>query len=479
MNAEAAKARESVSLSQIVGEGWGEGAVMASLPVYPLIALGAAACVLIAFAVWAIRRWRLKYTLRTLVFFMLLATSAQALWWHWKPWYRLSTIEWNQGTVSQSSTAEDAAQAPQGGSDQSVGASSAAQAGPPVVHLRSGGWTNRHLCADGRRFITSDSNATKVWDTYTGRCLAEMKDEWLFEVSGDGGVILTGLGNPPRAPHLWSSETGRLLFTLDGTMPRWPPDAVSSPDGRYAAYPGVDAPPRVWNVRNGRTVCDLIGHEGEVNDLSFSCDGTKVVTAGDDKTARIWELPSGRCIRTFAGHEGRVSKVLLSPDGRHLATDDSKDNIYLWDTGTGALVAKIAQVPFLDGFSPSGDRFGAYGQGGAIVSIWCTLTGRQLQCFYGQHIYGAMFSSDGAFSMTTGERSVQLWDSRTGKLVRNLTFESLCPSAKFSPDGRRAFFSLDTVTAVWDLKTLRQVFSCPGSLHRLLRQRNGPCDGTG
>jgi len=35
------------------------GEVMARLPVHLIVALGAAACVLIAVAVWAIRRWRL------------------------------------------------------------------------------------------------------------------------------------------------------------------------------------------------------------------------------------------------------------------------------------------------------------------------------------------------------------------------------------------------------------------------------------
>src|SRR5262249_38326010 len=40
------------------------------------------------------RRWlpRLRFSLRTLLFFVLLIGSATTLWLHWEPWYRVSTL---------------------------------------------------------------------------------------------------------------------------------------------------------------------------------------------------------------------------------------------------------------------------------------------------------------------------------------------------------------------------------------------------
>ena len=59
---------------------------MAGLPVYPIVALGAAACVLLAFTVWAIRRWRLRYSLRSLLLFVALACSCEGLYIFRGPW---------------------------------------------------------------------------------------------------------------------------------------------------------------------------------------------------------------------------------------------------------------------------------------------------------------------------------------------------------------------------------------------------------
>jgi len=56
------------------------------------------------------------------------------------------------------------------------------------------------------------------------------------------------------------------------------------------------------------------GHQGSVNQVAFSPDGTRLATSSDDGTARVWSL-DGTQQAVLKGHQGRVNQVVFSPDG--------------------------------------------------------------------------------------------------------------------------------------------------------------------
>ncbi len=63
----------------------------------------------------------------------------------------------------------------------------------------------------------------------------------------------------------------------------------------------------------------LEGHQGNVNEISFSPDGQRIATAGEDGTARIWNL-QGQQLALLDGHQGEVYGISFSPDGQRIAT---------------------------------------------------------------------------------------------------------------------------------------------------------------
>ncbi|VAW31616.1 High-affinity carbon uptake protein Hat/HatR [hydrothermal vent metagenome] len=77
------------------------------------------------------------------------------------------------------------------------------------------------------------------------------------------------------------------------------------------------------------------GHDGAVNDIAFSGDGSLLATASSDGTAQLWDVRSGEALRVFSGHSGPVLSVSLNGDGSRLATGSVDRTIKLWDTTTG------------------------------------------------------------------------------------------------------------------------------------------------
>ncbi len=69
----------------------------------------------------------------------------------------------------------------------------------------------------------------------------------------------------------------------------------------------------------------LLRHQDDIQDISFSADGRFVATASSDRTARIWDI-SGKQLKTLP-HNGTVNSIQFSPDGQHLISN-SKNEIH-------------------------------------------------------------------------------------------------------------------------------------------------------
>lgn len=77
------------------------------------------------------------------------------------------------------------------------------------------------------------------------------------------------------------------------------PRAAPQCDGSLAASSGMDAAPRVWDLRSGRCVVVLEGHVKSVLALDFSPNGYQLVSGSDDHTARVWDLRRRQCLATL------------------------------------------------------------------------------------------------------------------------------------------------------------------------------------
>ena len=128
-----------------------------------------------------------------------------------------------------------------------------------------------------------------------------------------------------------------------------------APDGRWLASGAKDNTVKIWDTATGGVLRTLYAHSNDVNALAVSPDGKLLASAsGDmmdkrdlstfreggvvggmkDNTVRIWEVRTGRELNALRGHELPVGAVAFSDDGRSL-TSVSGDAVKVWDVATG------------------------------------------------------------------------------------------------------------------------------------------------
>ena len=94
----------------------------------------------------------------------------------------------------------------------------------------------------------------------------------------------------------------------------------------------------IWSS-DRRHVRTLVGHEGTVNEIAVSPDGSMLASASEDIRVVLWDLNSGKRIHVFPGHILGITAMAFSPDGKWLATGSADTTVKIWDTDAGDLVS--------------------------------------------------------------------------------------------------------------------------------------------
>jgi len=191
-----------------------------------------------------------------------------------------------------------------------------------------------------------------------------------------------------------------------------------------------------------------------------------VVTASLDKTARVWDLTTGHLLKMLRppigeGKEGELNAVAISPDGEWVAVAgwtafqwDRSDCIYIFQRSTGALVARIRNLPNIIydlAFSPDGDKLAvALGLNNGI-RLFSSQDWRELarDTQYGDNSYSVDFDAQGRVVTTSSDGLVRLYDPRLNLLHTYQTRAGHQPySAHFSPDGKKVAVGFEDSSAV-------------------------------
>jgi len=216
------------------------------------------------------------------------------------------------------------------------------------------------------------------------------------------------------------------------------------------------------------------GHERPLTFLKYNRDGDLLFSCAKDHTPTVWYGHNGERLGTYRGHNGAVWCCDVSRDSTRLITSSADQTAKLWnvETGTqlfsfnfesparavdlavGDKLVVITTDPFME--LPSAIHIKRIEKDLSKQTADSVLTITGIKGRINRAVWGPLNST----IISGGEDSVvRIWDSETGKLLRESDKEtghqkaitSLCKSA----DGSHFLTgSLDKSARLWDIRTL-------------------------
>ena len=145
--------------------------------------------------------------------------------------------------------------------------------------------------------------------------------------------------------------TRRLLRT--GREHNGKVNAVAwSPNGSILATGGQDGTVRLWNSEGSVNYAVLRGHTSEIYSVAFSPDGNTLASGGLDKTARIWNVNTQGHLRTINRPNSALS-LAFHPSKQILAVGNGA-GVYLHNPNTGHQMQALHGSALPVAFHPNG-----------------------------------------------------------------------------------------------------------------------------
>ncbi|NQT17080.1 MAG: WD40 repeat domain-containing protein [Planctomycetes bacterium] len=286
-------------------------------------------------------------------------------------------------------------------------------------------------------------------------------------VTADGHVLA---GTSQGALCVWDPGTGDLLLKRRIGSPAEPfpytrSRVAISPDGRYAACFGLDAPFRILTLPELAEVHQIATPFARLKVIAFSPDSRHALAGGGSHwtgtipcALRLWDVETATEVVQFDVEDNVVTAAAFSPDGRSLLAGLEDHTIGRFNTRDGSetrrLEGHIAEVSSIQ-FLPDGRRAFS-GSHDTMLRLWDLSDGVATAVFEGHHdqVHQVAVSRDGRYGLSAGsDRTLRLWNlERSNEVCCLKGHDDRITCTAFLPDNHFAVTGSDDATIrVWRL----------------------------
>ncbi|HEX6399855.1 MAG TPA: WD40 repeat domain-containing protein, partial [Actinomycetota bacterium] len=202
------------------------------------------------------------------------------------------------------------------------------------------------------------------------------------------------------------------------------------------------------------------GHQGDINDVAFSPDGSRLATAGADGALKVWDPSTGELLANWTGR-GEVWGPSFDQDGTRLAATWNDEVVRVLDVRRGNEVMSVGVEFAIDtALDPEGDRVAVMTYFGRISTYVLDVRSGKVSlrldaqnCCAIPQSRGVAWSPDGRSIATTNEGAALVWDAAGGRLRHTLRGHTGAVLAvAWSPDSSRlATGGSDGTAKVWEV----------------------------
>jgi len=269
----------------------------------------------------------------------------------------------------------------------------------------------------------------------------------------------------PREPGeltIWDLEQRRELFVLRQFQPIR--SVVFSRDGKQLLVGDFGGLTRLFDSATGSVLTTLPKRVGIINSAVFTPDEKAIIFGCFDGTVTLWDIATQRTSYVFLVPGERIIKVAVSPNGEYLGAVTQTGKGHLWNLPRRLKLRSLEASKGVAGrplpsaevilFSPDGKSFATAGY--AALRLWDSASGKMLREFpFASYGMNALFTRDGKQLLCAdGEGQVSIWNVGSGEKIAGWAAHAeRCSGLALSPDERQlATAGWDYTIKVWDLE---------------------------